>query len=154
MLHLAGKPSSSPCDIDPIGNCCKLGCATKTRTTGCRTVGLLGVLLSILETLEYPACLTLKEITVLILLDRKDPASGNIIPNSLTYACRQARRHRCRTMTCVHLALLLGPRNCLANWRLSCWVASLRFLPTRYENLSSLDWCKVRKALSSSGMPE
>ena len=49
--------------------------------TGCRTVGLLGVLLPILETLEHPACLTFEQVTVLIFLDRKDPATSDKVPD-------------------------------------------------------------------------
>ena len=65
------------CGIDLNVNLLQLSGATKTRTTGCRTVGLLGILLSILETLKYPACFTLEEVTVLIFLDRKDPAASD-----------------------------------------------------------------------------
>ena len=64
----------------PLAGRCKLSCATQAGTASCRTVGLPGVLLSILETLKYPACLALEKVTVLILRDRKDPISRKSTP--------------------------------------------------------------------------
>ena len=68
MPRLVGRRSSGPCGIDPIGNLLQ----TELH------IGLLSILLSVLETLQRPACLALKEITVLIFLDCKDPAASNI----------------------------------------------------------------------------